>query len=73
MSISIECFFVFFSPCNKYILKVSNFNFRCVKLCDLDIRREKWIVYLQTVETLIRPASDLGLHCLPITLLGTPD
>ena len=32
----------------------SNFNFRYVQLWDLDIPREKWLNYLQTVETLIR-------------------
>ena len=34
---------------------------------------EKWQNYLQTVETDQMPhyvASDLGLHCLPITLFG---
>ena len=38
-----------------YILEESNFNFRCVRLWDLDIPREKWLNYLQTMETLIRP------------------
>ena len=33
------------------ILEKSNFNFRHVRLCDLDIPREKWLNYLQTVET----------------------
>ena len=33
------------------ILEDSKFDFRYVRLCDLDIRREKW---LQTVEALIR-------------------
>ena len=37
-----------------YILEESNFNFRYVRLCDWDIPREKWLNYLQTVETLIR-------------------
>ena len=36
-----------------YILEESNFSFRYVRLCDLDIPREKWQKYLQTVETLI--------------------
>ena len=31
----------------------NNINFRYVKLCDLDVPREKWLNYLQTVETLI--------------------
>ena len=37
-----------------YILEDSNFDFRYVRLCDLDIPREKWLNYLQTVETMIR-------------------
>ena len=37
-----------------YILEDSNFSFGYIKLCDLDITREKWLNYLQTVETLIR-------------------
>ena len=37
-----------------YILEDSNFDFRYVRLCDIDILREKWLNYLQTVETLIR-------------------
>ena len=40
------------SPC--YILEDSNFDFRYVRLCDLDIPRENWLNYWQTVETLIR-------------------
>ena len=61
-----------------YILEESNFNFRYVLLWDIHIPREKWLNYLQTVETLIRcrvlrrlinAASDLGLHCLPFTPL----
>ena len=37
-----------------YILEGSNFNFGEVRLWDLHIPREKWLNYLQTVETLIR-------------------
>ena len=37
-----------------YTLEDSNFDFRNVRLCDLGIPREKWLNYLQTVETLIR-------------------
>ena len=40
------------------ILEDSNFDFRSVRLSDLDISRAKWLNYLQTVETLIR-------HCVP--------
>ena len=32
----------------------SNFDIRYVRLCDFDIPGEKWLNYLQTVETLIR-------------------
>ena len=47
-------------------------NFRYVRLCDLDIPREKWLNHLQTVKApsdVASVASDLGLHCLPFTLL----
>ena len=37
-----------------YILEESNFNFRYIQLWDLHIPREKWLNYLQTVETLIK-------------------
>ena len=36
------------------ILERYNFNFRYIRLWDLHIPREKWLNYLQTVETLIR-------------------
>ena len=49
-----------------YILEDSNFDLRYVRLCDLDILREKWLNYLQTVETLIRRRV---LQCLPDTFL----
>ena len=57
------------------VLEESNFSLRYVRLCDLDILREKELNYLQTVEThpdqmLHSAASDLGLDCLPVTLLG---
>ena len=55
-----------------YILEVSNFNFRYAWLGDLHIPREKWLNYLQTMETdqmSHSAASDLGLHCLPVTIL----
>ena len=44
-----------------------NFIFRYIRLCDLDIPKEKWLDYLQTVNSAV---SHLGLHCLPVTLLG---
>ena len=37
-----------------YILEDFNFNFWFVRLCDLDILREQWLTYLQTVEPLIK-------------------
>ena len=37
-----------------YILEESNFNFRYARQGDLHIPREKQLIYLQTVETLIR-------------------
>ena len=42
----------------------SNCDFKnmYVRLCDLDIPSKKWLNY--------SVASDLGLHCLPVTLLG---
>ena len=45
----------------------------CIQLCNLDIPREKWLNNLQTVKTDQTPRSaesDLGLHGMPITLLG---
>ena len=44
-----------------YILAESNFNFRCIRLCDLDIPRVKWLSYFQIVETLMRRRIWLGL------------
>ena len=49
-----------------FILKESNFNFRNVSQCDLDI--EKWLYYLQKVKTLIS-RRNLCQNCLLITLL----
>ena len=37
-----------------YIMEDSDFDFRYLRLFDLDIPREKWLNYLQTVGTLIR-------------------
>ena len=57
-----------------YILKDSNFDFRYVRLCDLDIPREKMVELFANSgnpdQTPPSAASDLGLHCLPTTLLG---
>ena len=36
----------------------------------LDIPIEKWLNYLQTVDTLIKRHSRIWAYCLPITLLG---
>ena len=57
-----------------YILEESNFNFRYVRLWDLDIiRREKMAQLFANSgdpdQTPRSVASDLGLHCLRITLL----
>ena len=49
------------------------FDFKYDKLYDIDIHQEKWLSYLQKRDPDQRPrsvASDLGLHCLPVTLLG---
>ena len=70
----IICIFRLTKP--HYILEESNFNFRYIKLCDLDIPREK-----RKMAKLFANRGDpdqmshsvvshLGLHCLPITLLG---
>ena len=48
------CTITRFKVSQHYILEESKFNSRYVKLCDLDIPREKWLNYLQTVENLIR-------------------
>ena len=42
--------------------KDSNFDFEYVRLCNLDNLREKWLNYLQTVETLI-------IHCILLHLI----
>ena len=55
------------------ILEGSIFDVRNVRLYDVDIPKEKWLNYLQTEDpdkTLCSAASDLGLHCLPVTSLG---
>ena len=39
---------------SHFILEFSNFSCTYVRLCDLDIPREKWLNYLQTVDILIR-------------------
>ena len=57
-------------PHTKYWM--TNFHFRYVGLCYLDIPREKWLKYLQTGDPDQMPhsvVSDLDLHCLPLTLL----
>ena len=58
------------------ILEESNFNFRYFRLFDLDIPREKWLNYFANSGPDRMPhsvASDLGLHSLSVTLLGSPD
>ena len=57
-----------------YILEESNFNFRYVRLWNLEIPREKWLnVFAKSGDPDQTPrsvASDLGLRCLLITGLG---
>ena len=57
-----------------YVLEDSNFNFRYARLYEIDILREKMVELFANSEdpnqTPRSAASDLGLHCLPITLLG---
>ena len=51
----------------------SNFDFRYVRLCDFDIPREKVELFANSADPDQTPhnaASDLGLHCLPISILG---
>ena len=55
------------------MLEESDFNFRYVSLCDLDIRREKTAKLFANIgdpdQMPQNVASDLGVHYLPITLL----
>ena len=47
-----------------------------IRLCDLDIPREKWLNYLQTVDPNQMPHTavpDLDLSYLSVTLLESPD
>ena len=57
-----------------YILEDANFNLRYVRLCDLDIPIKKMIELFANSgdpdQTPHSAASDLGLYCLPNTLLG---
>ena len=57
-----------------YILEYSSYDFRYVRLCDLDIPREKkGQLFANSGDPDQMPcsaASDLCLHCLPVTLLG---
>ena len=59
-----------FSP--QYILEEYNLNFRYVRLCALDIPREKMAKLFGKSgypdQTPHSAASDLGLHCLPVNL-----
>ena len=46
-------------------------NFRYIRLCELHILREKLFANSQDPDQMPHSAaSDLGLHCLPIILLG---
>ena len=55
-------------------MKDSNFDLRYVRLCNLDIHIKKMVELFANIgdpdQTARLAASDLGLHCLPITLLG---
>ena len=57
-----------------YILVESNFSFRYVRLCDLDIPRGKMSELFASSgdpdQMLPSVASDLCLQCLPVTLSG---
>ena len=56
------------------MLEDSNFNFTYVRLCDLDILMvELFANSGDPDQTPHSAASDLGLHCLPNTLLGSLD
>ena len=59
------------------MLGESNFNFRYVRLWYLHIPREKWLNYLQTVETLIRRRVLWGLIWVctvcHLPFYGSPD
>ena len=60
-----------------YIWEESNFDLRYTRLCDLDIPEEKMVELFANSgnpdQTPRSAASDLGLHCLPITVKGSPD
>ena len=57
-----------------YMYEDSNFDFRYVRLCDLGVHRKKMVELFANNgdpdQTPHSAASDLGLHCLPIALLG---
>ena len=54
-------------------IRINDFDFRYVRLCDLDTPREKIVELFANSgdpdQTLHSTASDLGLHCLLVTLL----
>ena len=67
------CFYGHVRTLPYYILEESNFNVRYVRLCDLNILEKMVELFANRGDTdqiLHSAASDLGLHCLPITLLG---
>ena len=61
----------------QYILEESNFSIWYVVLYDLDIPREKMATLFANSgdpdQILCSVLSSLGLHCLPTTLIGSPD
>ena len=54
-------------------MELSNFNLKYVRLCDLDIPRDKWLNCLQNSgdpdQMLHSAVSDLCLYCLPMPFL----
>ena len=56
-----------------YIWEELNFNFRYVRPCDLGIPREKMAkLFANSGDPDQMLHSDLGLHCLPVIILGSP-
>ena len=64
-------------PQTMYFLEESNYNFKYVRICDLDVPVEKIAkLFANSGDPDLMwhsLASDQGLHCLLVTLLGSPD
>ena len=52
------------NPHPRYIMEESNFDFKYFRLRNLDIPGEKWLKYLQTVETLIKRRVQIMIEAL---------